>query len=357
MPRLRDRNRYGGPARLRDGSRSGGPARRRTRERGKQLDRVLRLIRKFTYAREGATLAELQEEFGVSRRTIYRDLGMLGRSGFHFEGGGGDDGRKRWRFTSGQRKNLEMTFTDAELMSLYFCLNLLGPLRGTPLRQGLESALAKIESGFGPRDRARYGDLIFTHLARLGPHKDYARHAGTLSAVSQACLDRRKVDVTYRTPADDVAKSYRFHPYCLAWSAGELYTIGYSEFRRDIRTLRIDRIARIAIVQEGFERPRDFDPEEYLVRGFGMYTEGESQEVRIEFSGPAARTIREKEWHPTQRLEERPGGRVVIKMRVQGLSEVARWVLYHAPEARVLEPPELRKFVAELAARAGRAHS
>ena len=331
--------------------------RRARRQRGRQLDRILRLIRKFTYAREGSTLAELKEEFGVSRRTVYRDLGMLGRAGFHFEGGGGDDGRKRWRFTSGQRKNLEMTFTDAELMSLYFCMNLLGPLRGTPLRQGLESALAKIESGFGPKDRARYGDLIFTHLARLGPHKDYARHAGTLATVSRACLDKLAVDVTYNSPADDKAKSYRFHPYCLAWSSGELYTIGYSEFRKDIRTLRIDRIARIAVTGEAFERPRDFDPEEYLLRGFGMYTEGESEGVRIEFSGPAARTIREKEWHPTQRLEEKPGGRVVLKMQVQGLSEVARWVLYHAPEARVLEPPALRKLVADLAGRAGRAHS
>lgn len=331
--------------------------RRRRRERGRQLDRILRLIRKFTYSREGATLAELKEEFGVSRRTVYRDLGMLGRAGFHFEGGDGGDGRKRWRFPAGQRKNLEMTFTDAELMSLYFCLNLLAPLRGTPLREGLESALGKIESGFGPSDRAKYGDLIFTHLARLGPHKDYSRHAATLSAVSRACLERCKVDVTYHSPAEKSAKSYRFHPYCLAWSAGELYTIGYSEFRKDIRTLRIDRIVRIAITPEPFERPRDFDAEEYLLKGFGMYAEGESEAVRIEFSGPAARTIREKEWHPTQRLEERPGGRVILKMQVQGLSEVARWVLYHAPEARVLEPQALRKLVAELAAGATESHS
>jgi proteasome accessory factor B len=331
--------------------------RRARKGRGRQLDRILRLIRKFTYARAGSTLAELMEETGVSRRTVYRDLGMLRRAGFHFEGGGGDEARRRWRFTEGQRKNLEMTFTDAELMSLYFCMNLLGPLKGTPLREGLESALAKIESGFGPRDRARFGDLIFTHIARLGPTKDYAPHAATLSAVSRACLDRRKVDLTYRPKGDEAPKSYRFHPYCLAWSAGELYTIGHSEFRKDIRTLRIDRIAKIAVTSEPFERPRDFDPEEYLLRGFGMYTEGPAESVRIEFSGPAARAIREKEWHPTQRLEERPGGRVVLKMQVQGLSEVARWVLYHAPQARVLDPPALRKLVSGFAAEARRIHT
>ena len=330
----------------------------RRKERGRQLLRILKLIKLFEHSRYGLTINELCREMTVTRRTLYRDLEMVEDAGYRFvkEGGGGGFSKK-WRFPPGMRKAPDKPYTESELLSLYFCMNLLGPLRGTPLREGLESALAKIESGFGPKDRARYGDLIFTHLARLGPHKDYAKHAGTLSAVSRACLDRKKVDVTYHSPAGREAKSYRFHPYCLAWSGGELYTIGYSEFRKDIRTLRIDRIARLSLTGDSFERPRDFDPEEYLLRGFGMYTEGESEAVRIEFSGPAARTIREKEWHPTQRLEERPGGKVVLKMQVQGLSEVARWVLYHAPEARVLEPPALRKLVAALASRAGQAHA
>ncbi len=43
-------------------------------------------------------------------------------------------------------------------------------------------------------------------------------------------------------------------------------------------------------------------------------------------------------------------------MTVQGLHEVARWVLYHAPYARALEPKELRSMVAANAARAAAAH-
>jgi predicted DNA-binding transcriptional regulator YafY len=87
-----------------------------------------------------------------------------------------------------------------------------------------------------------------------------------------------------------------------------------------------------------------------------MYSEGEQTRVAIEFAREAARTVQEREWHPTQRLEERPGGKVVLKMNVHGLPEVARWVLSHAPYARVLEPPELREMVAENAARAATTH-
>ena len=43
-------------------------------------------------------------------------------------------------------------------------------------------------------------------------------------------------------------------------------------------------------------------------------------------------------------------------MTVQGLHEVARWVLYHAPYAKALEPSSLRSLVYENAAKAASAH-
>lgn len=326
------------------------------KRRGRQLDRVLRLLRKFTYAQEGASILELQREFGASRRTIYRDLTMLGRSGFRFEQVEGVGPHVRWRFTGGQRKQLGTNFGESELMSLYFCMNLLAPLKGTPLRDGLESVLTKIESSFSEKDREHYSDLIFTHVVKLGPWKDYSRHSGTLATISRATLDARKVRLTYTASAEEQPKTYLFHPYCLAYAAGELYSIGFSEFRGAIRTLRIDRINRIDVTPQTFARPKDFDPDDYLGRGLGMYAEGQSIEVRIEFAGAAAKSIKEKEWHPTQRIQERSGGKVLLRMQVQGLEEVARWVLYHAPNARVLAPRELCKRVTELAVSVARGH-
>lgn len=327
------------------------------KRRGRQLDRILRLIRKFTYTRSGVSIRELMDEFDSSRRTVYRDLDLLQRNGFRFDrsGGGAGDERK-WSFTTGQRKEVSSTFSEVEMTSLYFALNVLSPLKGTPLRQGLESVLQKIESSFGPRDRERYGDLIFTHIAKASPSKSHVRSAATLAAVSRACLEKRKVALAYRAGADEKPKSYLFHPYCLAYYAGELYTVGHSELRKAVRTLRVDRIERCSPSQESFERPRDFDPEDYLGRGFGIYAEGELTTVKVEFSGPGAKAVREKEWHPSQRIAEKPGGKIVVTLQVQGIHEIARWVLYHAPYAKVVEPPELKEAVAELAVEVAKRH-
>jgi proteasome accessory factor B len=320
------------------------------------LLRILKLIKLFEHSRYGLTIDELCREMEVTRRTLYRDLEMVEDAGYRFvkEGGGGGFSKK-WRFPPGMRKAPDKPYTESELLSLYFCMNLLQPFRGTPLRDGLESVLAKIEATFTEEEREYFGDLVFTHVAKMTPSKDYRRHAAAVGAISRACLERRKVEVTYHA-GDDRSKRYAFSPYCLAYYGGELYSIGWSDLRQAIRTLRVDRIRAIKPLTLKFDRPKDFDPEDYLGRSFGIYAEGEQAQVRIEFAKEAARTVLEREWHPTQRIETGAGGKVVLKMSIQGLSEVARWVLYHAPYAKALAPPELRKRVAENARKAVALH-
>lgn len=325
------------------------------RERGRQLRRILRLIQVFEHARFGRTIPDLCRELGVTRRTLYRDLGLVEEAGYRFEKTGGVGEPKTWRFPAGLRHGLDRPYSEPELLSLYFCMNLLQPFRGTPLRDGLESVLAKIESTFSEKEREYFGDLLYTHLAKMPGLKSYRLHAETVSALSKACLARRKVEVAYRSAVEDEAKTYRFHPYCLAYYGGELYTIGHSELRGAVRTLRVDRIRSIRTLADGFERPGEFDPEDYLGRSFGMYSEGELTPVRIEFSHEAALAVSGKEWHPTQRIEQK-NGKAVLRMNVHGLPEVARWVLYHAPNAKVLEPRELKSMVAEFAKKTAEAH-
>jgi predicted DNA-binding transcriptional regulator YafY len=324
-------------------------ARRSRKERGRQLARILRLVRKLEHSRAGFTMDDLVKQLKVSRRTLYRDMHSLEEAGFRLESDGGLGETKRWRFTRGQQRSLSSTFTENELLSLYFCLNLLGPLKGTPLRAGVESLLDKIESTFSGKDRDRYTEVIFTHLARPRMSRDFRKHAATLSAVSRGCVDQKKIEVSYRASSEERAKTYVFHPYCIAYFDGEIYTVGHSELRDAIRTLRVDRIQRVTEMNERFKRPKDFDAEEYIVRGFSMYAEGEATDVRLEFNKVAARTVKEKEFHPSQTVREKSGGKVQLNMRVQGLSEVARWVMYHAPNARVLEPKKLSRLVGDWA--------
>src|SRR5882672_8845159 len=208
----------------------------RRKERGRQLLRVLKLIKLFEHSRYGMTINELCREMTITRRTLYRDLEMIEDAGYRFvkEGGGGGFSKK-WRFPPGMRKAPDKPYTESELLSLYFCMNLLQPFRGTPLRDGLESLLAKIEATFTEEEREYFGDLVFTHVAKMTPSKDYRRHAAAVGILSRACLEHKKVEVTYRA-GDDQSKTYAFSPYCIAYYGGELYTIVRIRSTRSVRT-------------------------------------------------------------------------------------------------------------------------
>ena len=68
--------------------------------------------------------------------------------------------------------------------------------------------------------------------------------------------------------------------------------------------------------------------------------------VRLRVEPDAARFFREKEYHPTQVIEEeRPDGRLVVSFEVAGLDDMASWVRSWGTGVTVLAPEELAERV------------
>jgi predicted DNA-binding transcriptional regulator YafY len=64
--------------------------------------------------------------------------------------------------------------------------------------------------------------------------------------------------------------------------------------------------------------------------------------VRIAFHGASAHAVAEREWHPSQHIETRRNGTVVLSLKVADTLELRRWILSFGSEAEVLEPLSLR---------------
>jgi predicted DNA-binding transcriptional regulator YafY len=80
---------------------------------------------------------------------------------------------------------------------------------------------------------------------------------------------------------------------------------------------------------------------------------GEEQEVVIRFDEVAADYVREKRWHPSQRLVELKDGGVELRLRLSSLTEVHRWVLSWGGQAVPVSPPRLVEMARAAAARLG----
>jgi predicted DNA-binding transcriptional regulator YafY len=325
--------------------------------RGNQFIRQWSLLKALESRRSGGLgIDELCKELEANRRTVYRDIDDLRAAGFAVDKETREDGHVHYFIPQGARTP-PVPFTATELLALYFSQGLLKPLEGTPFKQGIASALAKIERTLPVHALDFVGAANQSLVLKSTAFKNYAAHARKMEELFRASRERRKVDLAYLALHSDEVTVHRFHPYCSTLHNGSFYWIGRSELRDAMRTFLLDRIQRVKVLDETFALPDDFDPEAFLEESFGITHEGRTETVRIEFARVAARPVQERTWHPSQKIEKRGDGSVVLTMETAGLEEIFRWVLSFGPEAKVLAPAALAERVRKAHAEAAKRYS
>lgn len=304
------------------------------------------ILRTLSARRRGATLRQLADEMGVSSKTIHRDLVLLGQLGFPLIGDVGFRGQKHWRLD--QTKGLlQLQFTIEEAAALYLGRQFLEPLAGTYFFEGAQKAFQKI--------RATLGEAALRHLEKLAAAfyhtthgwTDYSEKAQRIDDLVRAIEDRRLTVITYQSLQSTEPVSHcDIHPYCLVWHKHALYLIAWSADHGEIRTFKVDRISEVEVQQLQFQRPAQFDPQQYLAGSFGIFhSDGPLKQVRVRFSPEVARVVGERRFHPSQVLQPQPDGSVIAQFALSSFEEVASWILSWGQHAKVLQPPELRERV------------
>lgn len=297
---------------------------------------VIRLIE----ARHGVTLEELVEETGVNRRTIHRDLNAIEEAGYPLISDW-QEGRKIYRFLTRFKDVPPINFTLQELLTLYFFRSQLDFLAGSPFREDMEAVFRKVNSVLPPRYAAHMERIARVSHPLLQGKRDYGKVSGQLKLLRDALLYQYRVTLHYRAKGKGRPSVYQVDPYTLLFYKGGLYLLAYARNRRALRTFAAERITRVELQKERFEMPDEFRPEEQLKGAFGIVDE-EAMEVRVRFSPVVAHTVKERVWHPTQRLRPESDGSLILSFRAGGRMEIVSWILSYGRHAEVLEPEELR---------------
>ncbi|MGO8931396.1 MAG: helix-turn-helix transcriptional regulator [Limisphaerales bacterium] len=95
---------------------------------------------------------------------------------------------------------------------------------------------------------------------------------------------------------------------------------------------------------------KGFDVEAYLRDSFGVFT-GEPEgdyEVVVDLDAWAADETRGRKWHQSQEVTELPKGMLRLRMRLNNLEEVERWLLSFGTHATVVRPYALRERLAKV---------
>ena len=287
------------------------------------------------------TAKDIGEKYGVDVRTIYRDLDALqNQLGVPIS----EEGSKRGiaegyhlppiRFSLPEALNVFLSARlmlsyahryDPNIEATFFKLNSVIP---SPLREQIQKTM----------------DWMHT----LTRDERYLR---TLTELAKAWVEQHRVTITYRAFDAEKAIERKIEPYFIEPAAmgHASYVVAYCHYAGAIRNFRIGRIESIRITNETYTIPADFDANRYFGPAWGVSVEGEVKTIRLRFAKGVARLVEETVWHPSQVLERRKDGSLVMTLLVMDTLEFFRWILWWGEDVEVLEPPEIRDGTLETA--------
>ena len=207
----------------------------------RRADRLFQLVQ-LIRGRRLSTAAFLAARLEVSERTVYRDVADLMAQGVPIEGEAGVGYRMRAGFDLPP-----LMFTQDEAKALVAAVRLAQPRLDDALAAQAEGALSKILSVLPTAARA-----AAESLAVLAPPVGIdAATRSRLQALREAVEARRKVSVEY-VDAKGAASERTLRPLgCVHW--GAVWTLAaWCETRHEFRSFRMDRIRRLAVLDEHF---------------------------------------------------------------------------------------------------------
>ncbi|HXF35573.1 MAG TPA: WYL domain-containing protein [Actinomycetota bacterium] len=304
-------------------------------------ERVRRLLDVVPYlvAHPGTRLSDAARLFGVPEDQLLEDLQILFLTGLPPYGPGDlveveiEDDRVWVRMADHFRRPLRLT--RAEALSLYLRGTALAASPGVREAPALASALAKLREGLGPETLGRLAERI--EAAQAG------RGVDVLDALRDAVRDRERLEIEYHAASTGESTVRRVDPEEVFQAMGNWYVVAWDHRSGAERLFRADRVRRVTPTGERFE------PRGLAGAGRALYTPSE-EDVRVRLLlRPAARWV--AEYYATEEEAVREDGALEVVLPTGRLEWLARLLLRLGPDAEVLDPPELRDRVRELAER------
>jgi len=291
----------------------------------KRADRLMALV---LHLRHGWVQAEtLAREYGVSVRTIYRDMQGLTEAGVPVLGEAG----RGYRLMDGYFLP-PLHLTPEEAVMVAFGLDAVRGMFDADYSQAVTTAARKLMAAL-PEERRREVEALREHIRLIETGE--VSEAGTLRTLRTALLARRAVTFRYHSP-QGVSERHA-DPLGLVRLNGVWMLAAHDRGRAGRRTFRLDRMEAVALTGTPIEAGRPT---------FMASPPEDRRDVRVRllFPAEAERWVRERpSFHQVSAAQTAEGYEVTLKVRAA--ADLLPWVLSWGGQANVLEPPELAEQV------------
>ena len=223
----------------------------------KRLDRLLGIALQLS-ARRRLRAEDLARRFGISLRTVYRDVRALQEAGLPIAGAAGDG----YLLPPGSQLR-PLTLVPDEAEALVMGARLLGTLGDQTLRERLDRAVPKLEAVLSPAAVRRLREHEETVVMPPGFR---SKAPGPLSLLLEALKEKKVVEIAYHGLARGDATRRAIEPLGLVRFSEGWLAAAYCRLRQDLRVFRTDRTLEARLTGERFEPRPGYTLEDLLRR-------------------------------------------------------------------------------------------
>lgn len=307
-------------------------------ETPKKFDRIIAILIQLQ-SRKIVKAQELSERFGVSLRTIYRDIRTLESSGVPIYGEAGIG----YSLVDGYRLPPIM-FSKEEAMSFITAEKLMEHFTDANLRKHFQSAMFKVKAVL--KDSQKDWIESVESKMRVTPSTHFFNQniPDALEIFIESIADKKQVVLKYESIESDKATERNIEAVGIFHENNFWYVLGYCHLRKDYRQFRADRIIAISRSSNAFTKPH---------KSLDFYRQKTNTEtkslVRFRIEKKVAKYLHFNRKFYGFIKEIKQNDYVEMHFEVDYISKgMARWFLMFADWADIIEPKEFKKEVLQL---------
>lgn len=290
-------------------------------------------------SRSVITAREIAEQFGISQRTVYRDIRALEESGVPVCGEAGTG----YSLVDGY-KLPPLMFTTEEAISFLMAEKLVADLTDGDTHNLYRAGMDKIRAVIRKMDKIAMEDFdTYIHVSHYGKNQPKT-NIPILQPLLRSILDKQCITISYKAGYNQKITRRTVEPLGIFFRESNWYIVAWCQLRQDYRTFKLSRIQQILLINKKFSKVHP-DTEELLR---ALHGTEEECDICVRINSNFVQFIGASKYMHGLYEEVFHDGYVIQRYRTDSPDFFCRWFLSFADNAVVIEPEHIKSRVREL---------
>jgi len=304
-----------------------------------RIDRLTAILIQLQ-SRKVVKAQDIADRFGISLRTVYRDVKTLEEAGVPIIGEAGIG----YSIMEGYRLPPVM-FTREEATAFLTAEKLIEKFTDTSTEGSYKSAMYKVRAVLRSIDKDLLENMEgHIQVLQTPPQANMKLTVNPLQTILKSIATKNVLFMQYAALGSPAATERNVEPVGIFFQGNFWYLIAFCRLRNDYRNFRIDRITKIMQCDERFEKEHP-SLKSYLKR---VATEQELHTVVMEVEKNTLRYLEGQKYYYGFVSQEPKGDHLEMTFLTSYLEGFARWYVMFGDRAEIITPNALKARVKDL---------